>query len=328
MLLAMRHDLRAPPSGSASTAEVYDTALEQIRWADEQGWDLVALSEHHGLDDGWMPAPLTMAAAAAGATRRITILVSAVIAPLHDPVRLAEQLTVLDHVSRGRVWTVLGAGYRDDEFVMAGVDRRRRGRLVEEHARVLLQAWTGEPFDWRGRTVRVTPVPRTRPHPMLLVGGGVEAAARRAARLRLPMLPMSTDPRVAAAYGAEAERIGFEGGFVLNPLGPTFVHVTEDPERTWAQIGPHLLHEARTYASFQAPGQVSTPLVHAETVEDLKASPQIVVGPPDAVLARLRALPTGAAATFNPLAGGLPAELAWASLELFAAEVAPRLTRG
>jgi alkanesulfonate monooxygenase SsuD/methylene tetrahydromethanopterin reductase-like flavin-dependent oxidoreductase (luciferase family) len=327
-MVVMRHDLRRPPPELAerTTAELYDAALAQCRFADEAGFDLVALSEHHGMDDGWLPAPLVMAAAVAGATRRIGILVSAVIGPLHDPVRLAEQVVVADHVSAGRVWTVLGAGYRPEEFAMAGVDRSRRGRILEEHLRVLLEAFTAEPFTWQGRTVRVTPAPRTRPHPPIFVGGGVPAAARRAARLGLPLLPMHDDPRLAEAYAAEAARCGTQG-FVMVPAGPSYVHVTDDPDRTWAEIGPYLLHEARTYDAIQTGGQASLPHVAARTVDDLRASPNYLVGTPGEVIAAAERLPATAALTFNPLAGGLPPEVAWDNLERFRAEVLPRLGR-
>ncbi len=323
--LTMRHDFRVPGDGSSTQAEIYAAALEQFRWADAHGFDFAVISEHHGFDDGWLPAPLLAAAAIAAATERIPILVSALVVPLHDPVRLAEQLAVLDHLSRGRVWTVAGAGYRPEEFAMADVPLARRGKLLESHLEVMLRAFTGEPFDYEGREVVVTPRPFTDPHPMILVGGGVEAAARRAARLRLPMMPMHGDPRLAEWYADEAAKVGFEGGFVMRPSGPTFVHATHDPDRTWAQIGPYVLSEAQTYASMQTGGQHSTPVVHAETIEDLKASPQVLVGTPDDIVSAAQTVAADGALTFNPLAGGLPPALAWESLELFAAEVLPRL---
>ena len=323
--LTMRHDFRAPIDGSSTLAEIYTAAMEQFRWADEHGFDFGVISEHHGFDDGWMPAPMTAAAAVVGATKRLPILLSAVILPLHDPIRTAEQLVVLDHLSRGRVWTVLGAGYRPEEFSMAGVEMKRRGATLESHIEVMLQAFTGEPFEYEGRTVQVTPRGFTDPHPPILLGGGVEAAARRAARLRLPMMPMNADPELPAFYADEAKKVGFEGGYVMAPSGPTFIHVTEDPEKTWSEIGPYVLHEAQTYARMQTGGQHSAPMVTAESIEDLKAAPQVLVGTPDDILARAGSIASGGALTFNPLAGGLPPKLAWESLELFAAEVLPRL---
>jgi alkanesulfonate monooxygenase SsuD/methylene tetrahydromethanopterin reductase-like flavin-dependent oxidoreductase (luciferase family) len=299
--------------------------LEQLKWADAHGFDFLVLSEHHGIDDGWMPAPFTMAAAVLGATERAPVLLSASQLPLHDPIRVAEQIAVIDNAFPGRLWTVFGAGYREEEFAMAGVDHSRRGQLLEEYVRVVLQAWTGEPFEWQRRTVRVTPRPASRPHPTVLVGGGVPAAARRAARLRLPMLPMNTDPALAAAYHDEAARIGFDRGVVMVPEGPTFVHVTDDPDKAWSVIGPHLLYETQTYASYQTPGQHSTARVDADTVDGLKRASQLWVGTPDEIRAKARALGPTAALNFHPLAGGLPPDVAWASLELFADEVLPGL---
>jgi alkanesulfonate monooxygenase SsuD/methylene tetrahydromethanopterin reductase-like flavin-dependent oxidoreductase (luciferase family) len=323
--LTMRHDFRAPAFGPASAPEIYAAALEQFAWADRHNFDMLVLSEHHGLDDGWMPAPLTIAAAVLARSERARVALSASILPLHDPIRIAEQIAVLDNAFPARLWVVFGAGYRPDEFAAAGVEHGARGRILEEYVGAVLDALTGEPFEFQGRTVRVTPPPVSDPRRMLFVGGGVPAAARRAARLRLPMFPMNTDQVVKDAYFDEARKIGFEGGFVLEPVGPTFIHVADDPDKAWAEIGPYVLYEAQTYASFQTPGQHSTPSVHADDIDDLKASPQYVVGPPEQVLARLREVPAMGGITFNPLAGGLPPALAWESLELFATEVLPNL---
>ena len=84
------------------------------------------------------------------------------------------------------------------------------------------------------------------------------------------------------------------------------MHVTHDPERAWAEIAPYVLYEAQTYASFQTGGQHSTPMVDAETIEDLKASPQYLVGTPDQVVEAAGQVSPMGALTFNPLAGGLP----------------------
>src|SRR6266571_9019972 len=107
-MIGLRYDLRVPAFSSATHAELYAACLEQCAWADERGFAFVALSEHHGVDDGYLPAPLTLAAAIAGCTRRIQVSIAAVLVPLHDPVRLAEQLAVLALASGGRVSLVAG----------------------------------------------------------------------------------------------------------------------------------------------------------------------------------------------------------------------------
>ncbi len=324
-LLAMRQDFRAPAWAPTSIPEIYAAALEQFGWADQHSFTTLVLSEHHGFEDGWLPAPLTMAGVVLGRTHRSRVTVSASLLPLHDPVRIAEQIAVLDNAAPSRLWIVFGAGYRVEEFEMCGIEHADRGRMLEEYVGVVLDALRGEPFDWRGRSIHVTPKPATDPRQLLLIGGGVPAAARRAARLRLPMFPMNADPKVAAAYYDEAKRIGFDGGFVVMPEGPTFVHVTEDPDKAWAEIGSYVLYEAQTYASIQTPGQTSAPKVDAKTVDDLKRSPQYLVATPDDVVARVAELSPMAGLVFNPLCGGMPPELGWASLELFAAKVLPRI---
>ena len=146
-MIGLRYDLRAPSWGSATHAEMYAACLEQSRWGDERGLDFVVLSEHHGAEDGYIPAPVTMAAAIAGHTRRIGINIAAILVPLHDPVRLAEELAVLDLASGGRVSFVAGTGYRYEEFEMAGVDRKQPGGLLEEYVAVMRKAWAGEAFE-------------------------------------------------------------------------------------------------------------------------------------------------------------------------------------
>jgi alkanesulfonate monooxygenase SsuD/methylene tetrahydromethanopterin reductase-like flavin-dependent oxidoreductase (luciferase family) len=320
VMIGIRFDLRVPAFSSATHAELYAACLDQCAWADERGLDTVVLSEHHGVDDGYLPAPLTLAAAVAGRTQRIRITIAAVLVPLHDPVRLAEQLAVLDLVSGSRVSLVAGLGYREEEFEMAGVDRTQRGRLLEESIDVMRKAWSGEPFAWRGRTIRVTPKPSA--PPMILMGGSTPLAAKRAARLRTGFFPAIGDPHLAEIYNAECARHGFSGGFVMLPGGPGFVHVSEDPERDWARIAPHALYDAQTYAAWQTPGQRSAMHVEARTIDDIRKSGVYRVVTPDECVALAQA--TGRI-ILHPLMGGMSPALGWEGLQLFAAKVLPRI---
>ena len=319
-VIALRYDLRAPAFAGVSHETLYRTCLEQCAWADAHGLDLVVLSEHHGVDDGYLSAPVTLAAAIAGRTQRLRIQIAAVLVPLHDPVRLAEQLATVALVSGGRLGLVAGVGYRQEEFDMAGVDRAQRGRLLEEYVGVLRQAWTGEPFTWRGRTIRVTPKPAS--PPMILVGGSTPAAARRAARLRAGFFPAIGDRTLVDVYDAACRRYGFDGGFAMLPGGPGFVHVSEDPERDWARIGPHALYDAQSYHAWQTPDQRSQVHVAARTVDDVRQSGVYRVVTPEECVALAAEVGT---LVLHPLMGGMPPELGWASLELFAAKVLPRL---
>ncbi len=325
-MVTMRFDLMVPDFAPAPPQDYYTACLEMCDWAEEHDLGFVVFSEHHGVDNGWIPAPVTMAGVAVGRTRSLNVTAAAALVPLHDPVRLAEQLAVLDLASGGRVSIVAGIGYRPEEFAMAGVDKGRRGRILEEHVSVMLRAWTGEPFEWQGRTILVTPKPLTQPHPMVMIGGSTEIACRRAARLGLPFFPADVDERFDDWYADEAAKHGADGGFVIQPRGSTFVFVTDDVDRTWDEIGPYLLHEARLYDSFQVEGQTSA--VHVEgvsSIDEVRAAGAHRIVTPDQAVALAEEAGPKSGFVLNPLAGGIPPELGWRSLELTAAEVLPRL---
>jgi alkanesulfonate monooxygenase SsuD/methylene tetrahydromethanopterin reductase-like flavin-dependent oxidoreductase (luciferase family) len=215
---------------------------------------------------------------------------------------------------------VAGLGYRAEEFEMAGVERKKRGRLLEEYVQVMRQAWTGEPFEWRGRTVRVTPKPAVAP--VVMVGGSTEKAARRAARLHCGFFPAIGDPKLKEMYEEECRNVGFTGGFVSLPGGPGFVHVSEDPERDWARIGEHALYDARTYAAWQTPDQRSQVHVAGQTVDDVRQSGVYRVLTPDECIALAK---EQGRIILHPLMGGIPAKLGWESLELFEKKVLPQV---
>ncbi|MFF9899819.1 LLM class flavin-dependent oxidoreductase [Streptomyces longispororuber] len=302
----------------------YRAALEMAAYADERGVTTVQTEEHHGVTDNWMPSPFAFAGAVLGTTRRLTVTVSAAIGPLYDPLRLAEDIAVLDLLSGGRLVTVAGIGYRPEEYAAFGVDWKRRGALQDELLETLLRAWTGEEFTFRGRAVRVTPRPGTRPHPPLLVGGSSKAAARRAARLGLPFFPSAHLPELAAYYEQRRAEYGTEGWTMMpDPVTP-LLHLAEDPDRAWAVYGEHALHEARTYASWQRDGVRSAVKSAATTVAELRAEGVYRMVTPDECVAYAAGGATGL--VLHPLVGGMPVEEGWRSLRLFAEDVLPRLT--
>ncbi|WP_426568517.1 LLM class flavin-dependent oxidoreductase [Streptomyces canus] len=316
----VRFNLVAPGATPAELGARYRAALEMAAYADEHGISIVQTEEHHGAENNWMPSPFVFAGAVLGATRRLAVTVSAVIGPLHDPLRLAEDIAVLDLLSGGRLVTVAGIGYRPQEYARAGVDWKQRGRLQDELLETLLKAWTGEDFAYRGRTVRVTPRPGTEPHPPLLVGGSSRAAARRAARLGLPFFPSAHLPELEAHYKERLAEYCTEGWVMMPAAETSLLHLAEDPDRAWAEYGGHFLHEARTYASWQSAGIRSAVRSAATTVEELRAEGVYrILTPRECVAQGLDSL------VLHPLAGGMPVEEGWRSLRLFCEEVLPRL---
>ncbi|MER6738039.1 LLM class flavin-dependent oxidoreductase [Streptomyces puniciscabiei] len=314
----VRFNLVAPGAGPAALAARYRAALEMAAYADEHGISTVQTEEHHGADNNWLPSPFAFAGAVFGATRRIAVTVSAVIGPLHDPLRLAEEIAVLDLLSGGRLVTVAGIGYRPEEYALFGVDYTRRGRLQDEVLETLLKAWSGEEFTYRGRTVRLTPRPYTDPHPLLLVGGSSRAAARRAARLGLPFFPSAHLPELESYYKERLTEYGTEGWVMMPAAETPLLHLAEDPDRAWAHYGEHFLHEARTYASWQS-GEISSAVRSAATtVEELRAEGVY------RVLTSQECVALGAGSlVLHPLVGGMPVEEGWRSLRLFAERVVP-----
>ncbi|MCX5261194.1 LLM class flavin-dependent oxidoreductase [Streptomyces canus] len=316
----VRFNLVEPGATPASLSARYRAALDMAAYADEHGITTVQTEEHHGVDNNWLPSPFAFAGAVFGATRRIAVTVSAVIGPLHDPLRLAEEIAVLDLLSGGRLVTVAGIGYRPEEYALFDVEWKRRGRLQDELLETLLKAWTGEEFEYRGRTVRITPRPFTDPHPLLLVGGSSRAAARRAARLGLPFFPSAHLPELEAYYKERLVEYGTEGWTMMPTAETPLLHIAENPDEAWARHGEHFLHEARTYASWQSGDIRSAVRSAAASVEELRAEGVYrILTPDECVEQGLDNL------VLHPLAGGMPVEEGWRSLRLFAERVLPAL---
>jgi alkanesulfonate monooxygenase SsuD/methylene tetrahydromethanopterin reductase-like flavin-dependent oxidoreductase (luciferase family) len=324
-LSIIRFDMRAPGLEPADAQRLYDAAIEMTEWADAKGFDMLTLSEHHASPDGYLPSPMVLAGAMAARTSRIQLWISALLLPLHDPIRLAEDLAVLDLISNGRLFLVTGLGYRPVEYELLGRDWSRRGRLLDENLDVMIQAWTGEPFEYRGQLVQVTPRPVQRPHPTIMIGGGGAAAAKRAARLGFSMFPSIDDPELHRIYQEECERLGTTPGFVGRPTGPGTLFVSEDPDRMWDRVGSYLLHDAVTYRAWQPEGQRSHVKADATTVEELRAEGVYQILTPDECVAVAEEIGPFGAMTHHPLCGATPPEFGWESLELYVDRVLPRV---
>ena len=321
--LVIRFDFRAPSFGKASEDEIYRESIEMAAWADARGFGTIALSEHHSVEEGYLASPLVMSGVMAGRTRNARILTVALLAPLYHPVRLAEDLALLDVASGGRVTVVGGLGYRPVEYRALGVDFHRRGRLFDECLETLFQAWSGEPFEYRGERVCISPRPISDPSMLIEVGGSSAPAARRAARFGLRFCPPLHDPDLNEIYFAECARLGKEALPINDPGEPWMLFVSRDPERSWAEVGPHLLHDATTYASWQTGDQRSYQQSDAISIEALRESMIYRIWTPEECVAYGREAGEDASFRLYPLGGGIPPEIGWESLELFASEVLP-----
>jgi alkanesulfonate monooxygenase SsuD/methylene tetrahydromethanopterin reductase-like flavin-dependent oxidoreductase (luciferase family) len=317
-------DMRSPDFGTP-TPKLYAAALEMAAWADAQGIDYALLMEHHGSPDGYLSQPLVMAAAIAARTTRMRILLGALVLPLHDPVKIAEMMTVVDQISNGRLDVVFGVGYVPSEFKMFNVNMEDRGKIMDESLPIIMRALSGERFVAGGREIFVRPLPVQKPYPRILVGGGVPASARRAARLGLGMFPLG--PGIIPRYREECAKLGRAPGPIVLQLG--WMHVTEDPDKSWHELTPHLLHVAKAYAKYaEEAGWETSPFAGVDTLEKLKASRMFdVVTPDECIKMAEEADKIGGEPGLMPLVGGLDPKLGWESLELFVKKVLPRVKR-
>lgn len=323
-MVALRLNMTGSGRDPADGAARYRAAIEMAVHAEQHGFDVVNLEEHHCAENAWLASPLMLAGMIAARTSRIRISVTALLVTLYDPIRLAEDIAVLDVVSGGRFSFTAGLGYRPIEYHATGQRWSDRGRRMDETIATLLKAWTGEPFEHRGEVVRVAPKPVSRPHPMFLIGGQSAPAARRAARFGLPFYPPVHDPRLEKLYRDELARLG-QTGFYLHPgSGNSMLILDRDPERAWPELAPHLLAELREYASWRQAGVPRPGEEPVESVDDLRRQKRFEILTPAACLDELQS-GRRAIAVLHPLAGGIPLERAWQSLRLFSDEVLPRL---
>ena len=133
----------------------YRESIELASEADRLGFDSIWASEHHGEADGYCPSPVVACAALAVAAPNCRIGQGVALAPLYGhPLRLAEDLSVVDNISGGRIEIGLGQGYRPAEFESFGWNYKTRTRAFEESLDILGLAWRGERFDYEGRSLQ------------------------------------------------------------------------------------------------------------------------------------------------------------------------------
>src|SRR4051794_21651081 len=159
MKVGLFFDLRNPPGWRRPWADHYARTLELIKGAEAKGADAVWFSEHHFFEDGYLPQPLTFAAAVAARTSTVRIGTAITVAAMRHPVHVAEEAAIVDIVSGGRVELGIGASYRVPYYDLAGVPIARRYTATDGAVREVRRL-----LDEDG----VTPPPVQRPFPIWL----------------------------------------------------------------------------------------------------------------------------------------------------------------
>jgi alkanesulfonate monooxygenase SsuD/methylene tetrahydromethanopterin reductase-like flavin-dependent oxidoreductase (luciferase family) len=255
--------------------------------------------------------------------------------PLYNPIRLAEDLAILDLTSGGRASYVFAGGYRYEEFAIFDVDIRTRGRLMEEMIDVVTKAWTGEEFSYNGQSVQILPRPKQDPRPRFLLGGSSAAAARRAARLADGFLPSA--PNLDHFYEEALAELGkpppkrrsspsSSASTAPRADRDIIVAVSSDPDRAWETVGPFCLHENNTYAEWIRAGRGAVVPMYEEVPDIItlrSAGPFAVLTPEECIsLARQH----NGKLTVAPITGGIPPALAWETLHAIETDVLPALS--
>jgi alkanesulfonate monooxygenase SsuD/methylene tetrahydromethanopterin reductase-like flavin-dependent oxidoreductase (luciferase family) len=325
-VLAIDFDLRHPTGLGADGPGTYRAALDMIAWAEDHGFARVTFGEHHQSPDGYLPAPLVFAAAVGGRTSSIRVRVSVLLAPLYDPVRLAEEVAVADLCLGGRLDLGMGVGYVEDDFDAFGADYHRRGAHLEWLVPFLRRAWTGEPFEHRGTTVTVTPRPVQDPMPIYL-GGGTRAAIDRAVRLGDGFFAPAME-RPWQYYRRASMEAGKPDPGEWPKRGPIFLWVTTgDKEQVWERLAPHVRHQIDSYGGWTQSGlgRPDGPFVPTRDIESLEQGGAYRVVDPDEAIALAQELGPDGELHLNPLLAGIAPGLAWEMLETVERHVLPHI---
>jgi alkanesulfonate monooxygenase SsuD/methylene tetrahydromethanopterin reductase-like flavin-dependent oxidoreductase (luciferase family) len=247
------------PGETRSDADLYRHAIELAVEAERLGLDSVWTSEHHFFDDSYLGSQVPLLAAIAARTDRVTLGPCVLLAPLYDPIRLAEDVTALDLIAGGRTVLGLGLGWRSEELEAFGIASRDRVARLGGVVTILRQAWsdglvTGDGATFRYSRLAVTPKPSRPGGPPIWIGAMVEAAVRRAARI--------SDGFVATKVSSTtfAEQVGWcldelatigrdPATFTFAVHHPVFAWEGTDP---WSRVAPSLHYVDWKYADMGA----------------------------------------------------------------------------
>lgn len=321
-------DMRNPKAWYRPWADLYAETIEFIEHIESLGFEGVWLAEHHGIDDGYMPSPIVFGAGVATRTKKVRISQGVGLAPHYHPVRLAEDMAVLDILSNGRAEFAMGIGYLGFEADAYGWDRRQRGRIADEVIEIVRRLWQGETLDYAGeffqlKGARCTPLPVQPGGIPMFIGGVAQPGFRRAARLGDGFIgPVEYWP----AYLEEVRAAGKDEAkarIVSMSYSDMWFLVSEDPEKTLNELAPHAYYQVNTYAEWQEGAEWGV-FTQMDLEQFKQAGVMKVLTPEEAVAyikSRQEAAPIEAFCMQAP--SGFPLALLAQHAELFANKVMP-----
>src|SRR5229473_2823124 len=298
MKIVFTSGIRTLPGSSQKLADLYRDHLEEAVLAEELGFDCVWASEHHFSPDAWNPSPFTFLSAVAARTERVRLGTYVLLLPLHNPLRVAEDVAVLDNLSRGRV--DLGVGAAPNEFATFGIPVEGRLGRTFEALRIIERCFTGEKFSHQGKyyefpNVHLTTIPVQRPGPPILVAAMGDQSVAWTARRGYGMAAGAG--RGHDKYIAALRQNGRDPATVPIASVPLRVHVAATREEAWDEVeaGLHqVLHFYRTHGNPEAGSRGDAPLGSLPPVGQFRLVPGIghggqpfAVGTPDEAMQAL-----------------------------------------
>ncbi len=326
--IGVAYDFRNPPDSGIANPDLYASILDQVAWLDTLGLDLAWFTEHHFLDDGYLPSWTPVAAAMAARTKHVRLSSDICLMPFQNPVRLAEDLAVIDNISNGRVEIGIGMGYAPHEFRGFGIPLKQRVSRTEEGLAVLQHCFSGERFSFSGRRYQFEDV-QIRPGfvqpggPPLWIAAMSEAGARRAARFGTNLLPQGSRAEVLDPWRQDMAAKGIDPdarrvGIIRSCL------VTDDPERDWPAVKRAERYRMEVYLRFNRESGDGL----SSTTDQGRIPQSWVVGDVDHCVAEL----TGFVREFGitdlvtwAVPPGMSTDQMNPHLEKFVGEVAPRV---
>jgi alkanesulfonate monooxygenase SsuD/methylene tetrahydromethanopterin reductase-like flavin-dependent oxidoreductase (luciferase family) len=262
-----------------------------------------------------------------------------VLAPFHNPIRLAEDFAVVDQISGGRVICGLGIGWREEEFREFRIPMRTRVGRMTEIVEILRRSWNEERFDFDGRYYRcsgVSVTPKPARVPPILIGGFVDDAIRRAGRIGdgyiSSRVPVERAREAFEMAAEERRRAGLDGPPFAALLQNGFV--TNNPERDWPMVRAGIGHQLGTYAGWRAGTDVPGRALEVMPPDDDSIRSSTAYGTPEEVTEFLR--PIADVLDRYPESHlivrlhypGMTGAQAAEAIRLFAAKVAPNFRNG
>jgi alkanesulfonate monooxygenase SsuD/methylene tetrahydromethanopterin reductase-like flavin-dependent oxidoreductase (luciferase family) len=302
----------------------YRRHLEMVERAEALGFDWISVSEHHYAPYQMTPNPMIMASAIIQRTRKARVALLGPLVPLNNPVRLAEEIAMLDALSGGRMEVLFLRG-TPNEHKTYDTDSAKTKSMTQEGIDLILKAWhTATPFSWDGEnykfnTISIWPQITQKPHPPIFGSGNSEDSVVFAAKRRIGIAFSFAPPEIVATwislYRAECANEGWEPA-PAHVLYRGITYLAESDEKAFAEMNAYFGAKAEESAKLQSATLGGPPLL------DLVAKPYFIGGP-ETMIARFSALrDIGVGICDLPFVVGTP-EQQRRSLELFGEKVLP-----